>query len=42
MRKGVKLQIKAASKKGNVTVDTYSLAGFSQAIDRALKDCPAN
>jgi invasion protein IalB len=42
MRKGAKLQIKAASKKGNVTVDTYSLAGFSQAIDRALKDCPAN
>ncbi len=42
MRKGAKLQIKAASKKGNVTTDTYSLAGFGQAIDRALKDCPAN
>jgi hypothetical protein len=41
MRKGSKLVIKAASKKGNVTVDTYSLAGFSQAIDRALKDCPS-
>ncbi len=40
MRKGAKLQIKAASKKGNVTTDTYSLAGFGQAIDRALKDCP--
>ena len=40
MRKGAKLTIKAASKKGNVTVDSYSLAGFSQAIDRALKDCP--
>jgi hypothetical protein len=40
MRKGVKLTIKAASKKGNVTVDSYSLSGFSQAIDRALKDCP--
>jgi len=40
MRKGSKLTIKAASKKGNVTVDSYSLAGFSQAIDRALKDCP--
>ncbi|MGO4870313.1 MAG: hypothetical protein ACLPGW_06830 [Roseiarcus sp.] len=40
MRKGSKLVIKAASKKGNVTTDTYSLAGFSQAIDRALKDCP--
>ncbi len=40
MRKGAKLTIKAASKKGNLTVDSYSLSGFSQAIDRALKDCP--
>src|SRR3984885_11891864 len=40
MRKGAKLTVKAASKKGNVTIDSYSLAGFSQAIDRALKDCP--
>lgn len=40
MRKGQSLKIKAASKKGNVTVDTYSLAGFKQAIDKALKDCP--
>jgi hypothetical protein len=40
MRRGAKLTIKAASKKGNVTIDSYSLSGFSQAIDRALKDCP--
>src|ERR1700733_8249951 len=40
MRRGVKLTIKAASKKGAVTIDSYSLSGFSQAIDRALKDCP--
>ena len=40
MRKGAKLTIKAASKKGNVMIDSYSLSGFSQAIDRALKDCP--
>ncbi len=40
MRKGAKLEIKAASKKGNVTTDTYSLAGFRQAIERAMKDCP--
>jgi hypothetical protein len=40
MRKGAKLTIKAASKKGNVTIDSYSLAGFRQAIERALKDCP--
>jgi len=41
MRKGSKLVVKAASKKGNVTSDTYSLVGFGQAIERALKDCPA-
>jgi invasion protein IalB len=41
MRKGGKLQIKAASKKGHVTTDTYSLSGFAQAIDRALKECPS-
>jgi len=40
MRKGKSLVVKASSKKGNVTVDTYSLSGFAQAIDRALKDCP--
>ena len=40
MRKGAKLTIKASSKKGAVTIDSYSLSGFSQAIDRALKDCP--
>jgi hypothetical protein len=40
MRKGTKLLIKAASKRGKTTIDSYSLVGFSQAIDRALKDCP--
>ena len=39
MRKGGKLVIKATSKKGNLTTDTYSLSGFGQAIDRAIKDC---
>ena len=42
MRKGAQLKIRAASKKGAVTVDTYSLSGFKQAIERALKDCPAS
>lgn len=42
MRKGAKLQVKATSKKGNTTTDTYSLAGFSQALDRVQKDCPSN
>jgi len=40
MRKGKTLVVKATSKKGNLTTDTYSLSGFVQAIDRALKDCP--
>jgi invasion protein IalB len=42
MRKGSQLKIKVASRKGAATVDTYSLSGFSQAIDRALKDCPGS
>jgi len=41
MRHGSKLEIRAPSKKGALTTDTYSLAGFRQAIDRAQKDCPA-
>ena len=40
MRKGATLVVKAASKKGRPTMDTYSLSGFSQAVDKALKDCP--
>ena len=40
MRKGKSLIVKATSKKGNLTTDTYSLSGFAQAIDHALKDCP--
>jgi len=40
MRKGSKLEIRAMSKKGNMTTDTYSLAGFAQALERVLKDCP--
>jgi hypothetical protein len=42
MRKGVKLIVKAASKRGNATSDSYSLSGFSQALDRVQKDCPAS
>ena len=42
MRKGAQLKIKASSKKGAASVDTYSLNGFKQAIDRALKDCPGS
>ncbi len=42
MRKGAQLKIRASSKKGNPTTDTYSLTGFKQAIERAMKDCPAS
>ena len=40
MKKGVTLEIKAASAKGNPSTDTYSLSGFSQAMDRLQKECP--
>jgi len=41
MRKGVSLIIKAGARRGKPAADTYSLSGFSQAVDKALKDCPA-
>jgi invasion protein IalB len=40
MKKGETLEVKAASTKGNTTTDTYSLTGFSQAMDRLDKECP--
>jgi invasion protein IalB len=40
MRKGAKLVIKAASLKGHQSIDTYSLTGFAQALDRLQKECP--
>jgi hypothetical protein len=40
MRKGVKLVIKAASLRGHQSIDTYSLTGFSPAMDRLQKECP--
>jgi flagellum-specific peptidoglycan hydrolase FlgJ len=40
MKKSAKLVVKASSIKGNSTTDSYSLAGFSQALDRVLKECP--
>ena len=40
MRKGVKLAIKAASLRGHQSIDTYSLGGFAQAMDRLQKECP--
>ena len=40
MRKGSKLVIKAASLRGHQSIDTYSLGGFAQAMDRLQKECP--
>ncbi len=40
MRKGAKLVIKAASLRGHESVDTYSLTGFAQAMERLQKECP--
>lgn len=40
MRKGANLVIKAAARKGGRMKDTYSLTGFGQAVEKALKDCP--
>ena len=39
MRKNAKLIVQAASLKGNVTTDDYSLLGLGQALDRAQKEC---
>ena len=40
MRRGTKLTIKATSMRGNLTTDTYSLAGIGGALDRIKKECP--
>jgi invasion protein IalB len=40
MRKGAKLVIKAASLRGHQSIDTYSLTGFAQAMERLQKECP--
>jgi hypothetical protein len=40
MRKGVKLVVKAASLRGHQSIDTYTLSGFTQAMDRLQKECP--
>jgi len=40
MRKGATLEVRAASLKGNASTDSYSLSGFSQAMERLQKECP--
>jgi len=39
MRKGRDLVMKSTSARGNATTDRYSLAGISQALDRAAQEC---
>ncbi len=39
MRKGTVIAVKATLKKGGAVGDSYSLAGFNQAIDRLTKEC---
>lgn len=39
MKKGAKLVVKAASARGNMTTDSYSLSGLTQALDRVKKEC---
>lgn len=40
MSKGSTVTVTATSARGNKTSDRYSLAGFSQALDRAKRECP--
>lgn len=40
LKNGSKLIVKAPSVKGNMTTDTYSLSGLSQALDKVQKECP--
>lgn len=39
LKSGGKLVVKAPSVKGNVTTDTYSLKGLSEALGRVQKEC---
>ena len=39
MRKGADVVIKATTSRGTQTTDTFSLKGFSQALDRVAQEC---
>lgn len=39
MKKGAMLIVKATSLRGNMTTDSYSLSGLSQALERVMKEC---
>jgi hypothetical protein len=40
MRGGSKMVVKGTSRRGTNTTDSYSLSGFSGAIDRINQECP--
>lgn len=39
MRQGSRMVVKGTSARGTATTDTYSLAGFSRAYERASREC---
>jgi hypothetical protein len=39
MRRSADVVVKGVSAKGTETVDTFSLKGLSQALDRIAQDC---
>lgn len=39
-RRTQSLTVKATSGRGNVSTDRYSLAGFTQALERMRRECP--
>ena len=38
-KRGARLTVKFPAIRGGIIVDTYSMAGFAQAIDRVAKEC---
>jgi invasion protein IalB len=40
LRGGSSMTVKSTSGRGNVTTDTYSLAGISAALDKINQECP--
>ena len=40
MKKGVDARGQGRLVKGNESTDSYSLSGFSQAMERLQKECP--
>ena len=39
MRKGADVTVKATTSRGTQTIDTFSLKGIAQALDRVAQEC---